>query len=58
MCRIGFSFLVYFRLLAVDDKLRQCAELLLESLSCLTLEEQKELAIFFVPEVRVGVKKE
>ena len=46
-----------FRLLAVDDKLRQCAELLLETLSCLSLEEQKELAIFLVPEVHVGIER-
>jgi hypothetical protein len=40
-----------FRLLAFEDKLRKCAEILLESLSCLTLDEQKDLARFLVPEV-------
>ena len=40
-----------FRLLTVENKIRQCAEIVLECLSSLTLEEQKNLAKFFVPEV-------
>ena len=44
-----------FRLLAFEDKLRKCAEILLESLSCLTLHEQKDLARFLVPEVGNGM---
>ncbi|XP_028395642.1 uncharacterized protein LOC114519665 isoform X2 [Dendronephthya gigantea] len=44
------------RLLAVKDKLRQCSDLFLESLASLTLEEQKDLARFLVPEVDNAVE--
>ena len=49
---------LFFRLLAVEDKLRQCAVMLLESLSCLTLDEQKDLCRFLVPEVRQGIMQD
>lgn len=35
----------------MEDKLKQCGEIILECLSYLTVEEQKDLARFFVPEV-------
>mgnify|MGYP002803813879 FL=1 len=44
------------RLLAVDDKLRQCADIFLESLSCLTQDEQTDLARFLVPKIDDAVE--
>ena len=54
--RTSLIIFINFRLLAVDDKLRQCADIFLESLSCLTLDEQTDLARFLVPKVRHGIK--
>lgn len=47
----GFLMFYHFRFAVIDDKLRQCAEIVLESLSCMSSREQMDFAMFLVPEV-------